>query len=326
MKLASCLVNPRAGRETELNYEAAPSPKRIAVVGAGPAGLAFATVATERGHRVTLFDAADSIGGQFNLAKRIPGKEEFHETLRYFATRLDMLGVELCLATSVDADLLAAGEFDEIVCATGIDPRRPPIPGVDHAKVTGYIDVLTGQREVGSRVAIIGAGGIGFDVAQFITQSGPSSSSSVERFAREWGIDFERHPRGGVTGVEPLVERADRQVWLLQRKAGSPGKGLGRTTGWTHKLLLQRRGVQMLGGVDYRKIDDAGLHIVVNGEEQVLDVDTVIVCAGQEPQRSLHDALAERGIPSHLLGGASDASELDAKRAIREASELAAVI
>lgn len=326
MQLASCLVNPRAGRETELNFLPAKRPQRIAVVGAGPAGLAFSTLAAERGHRVTLYDAAPAIGGQFNLARRIPGKEEFDETLRYFSTRLTLLGVDLRLGAAVDAAHLAGQGFDAIICATGIVPRRPAIPGIDHPMVMSYVDVLTGPRLPGSRVAIMGAGGIGFDVAQFITQHGPSASTDPALFGREWGIDFARHPRGGVTGVVPQVERAEREVWLLQRKPGSPGKGLGRTTGWTHKLLLQRRGVHMLGGVDYRRIDDAGLHATIDGEERLLEVDTVIVCAGQEPQRELHDALAARGVVAHLLGGASDASSLDAKLAIRQAAELAAVI
>lgn len=326
MKLASCLVNPRAARETELNYLPAANPRNIAVVGAGPAGMAFATIAAERGHRLTLFDASREIGGQFNLAKRIPGKEEFHETLRYFATRMERLGVELRLGRRVDARQLAGLGFDEIVCATGIEPRLPEVPGIDHPMVMRYIDVLAGLKQPGKRVAIMGAGGIGFDVAQFITQHGPSASTDTALFAREWGIDFARHPRGGVTGVKPVADRADREVWLLQRKPGSPGKGLGRTTGWTHKLLLQRRGVQMLGGVEYRRIDDEGLLVEMAGKQQLLPVDSVIVCAGQLPQRTLHDELATLGVSSHLLGGAADARDLDAKRAIQQAAELASVI
>ena len=326
MKLASCLVNPRAARETELAFLPTGNPKRIAVVGAGPAGMAFACIAAERGHAVSLFDASAQIGGQFNLARRIPGKEEFDETIRFFATRLRRLAVEMRFNTRVDPDLIAAGGFDEVVCATGIEPRIPAIPGMEHPMVAGYIDVLTGARTPGRKVAIMGAGGIGFDVAQFVTQHGPSAATDPALFAREWGIDFANHPRGGVTGVPPRVDHADREVWLLQRKPGSPGRGLGRTTGWTHKLLLQRRGVHMLGGVDYRRIDDSGLHIAVDGKDMLLPVDTVIVCAGQQPQRRLHDDLAARGIASRLLGGASDATSLDAQRAIREAAELAAVL
>jgi 2,4-dienoyl-CoA reductase (NADPH2) len=325
-KQVSCLVNPRACNETLLRYEPTRSPKRVAVVGAGPAGLAFATVAAERGHRVTLFDAADEIGGQFNLAKRIPGKEEFSETLRYFRRRLEVTGVEVRLRTRVDADALAAGGFDEVVVATGIEPRRPDIPGIDHPKVAGYIDVITGRRVPGRRVAIVGAGGIGFDVADLVSHEGPSAALDREVFAREWGIDFVNHPRGGVTGVEPRVAAADRTVWLLQRKTDPMGATLGRTTGWTHRITLSRRGVKMVNGVEYVRIDDAGLHARVNGEPVLFDADTVIVCAGQLPLRTLHDALRARGVEARLVGGAFEAAELDAKRAIDQASRLAAEV
>ncbi len=320
----SCLVNPRACNETTLHYPPTTRPRRIAVVGAGPAGLACATVAAERGHRVTLFDAASEIGGQFNLAKRIPGKEEFHETLRYYRRMIELHRIELRLDTHVDAASLRSQGFDEVVVATGIVPRRPEIEGIGHAKVVGYIDALTGRRPIGERVAIIGAGGIGFDVAEFITHSGPSSALHVDEFAREWGIDFERHPRGGVSGVRPQVRPAARSVVLLQRKTEPVGKGLGRTTGWTHRATLHKRGVRMLNGVDYRRIDDAGLHATVQGEPKLFEVDTVIVCAGQLPARGLYEALRKEGIAATCIGGAFEAGELDARRAIDQASRLAA--
>ncbi|MFM1989807.1 MAG: 2,4-dienoyl-CoA reductase [Pseudomonadota bacterium] len=321
----SCLVNPRACNETLLRYEPARVPKRIAVVGAGPAGLAYATVAAERGHRVTLFEAATEIGGQFNLAKRIPGKEEFHETLRYFRRRLEVTGVEQRLGTRVDAATLVAQGFDEVVVATGIVPRRPDIPGIDHPMVAGYIDVITGRRAVGRRVAIVGAGGIGFDVAELVSHAGPSAALDREVFAREWGIDFANHPRGGVTGVEPRVTAAERTVWLLQRRSDPVGATLGRTTGWTHRMTLNRRGVRMVNGVEYVRIDDAGLHATVNGAPVLFDADTVIVCAGQLSQRTLHDELVALGAKAALVGGAHEAAELDAKRAIDQACRLAAV-
>ncbi len=323
-QLTSCLVNARACRETEITIAPAAATKRIAVVGAGPAGLAFATIAAERGHAVTLFDAAEEIGGQFNLAKRIPGKEEFYETLRYFGRMLDLRGVDLRLGVRVSASDLAG--FDEVVLATGIKPRTPEMPGIDHPKVARYIDVITGKAQVGQKVAIMGAGGIGFDVAELITHEGVSSALSIDTFAREWGIDFKNHPRGGVTGIEPKVASNGREVTLLQRKASAVGKDLGRTTGWTHRITLQRRGVHMLAGVDYRRIDDAGLHVAIEGEERVLDVDTVIVCAGQEPARELYNDLAAQGREAHLIGGAYEAGALDAKRAIKQATELAVAI
>jgi len=322
-KLTSCLVNPRACRETELVISPTEMPLRIAVVGAGPAGLAYATTAAERGHQVTLFEAADDIGGQFNLARRIPGKEEFSETLRYFRRRIALLGITLRLSTRADAATLKAEGFDEVVVATGIEPRRPEIEGIDHPKAVSYVDVIMGRAPVGKTVAIMGAGGIGFDVAELVTHAGTSAALDIDVFAKEWGIDFQNHPRGGVTGVIPEVARADREVFLMQRKAAGLGKSLGKTTGWTHRLTLQRRGVKMVGGVEYLKIDDEGLHTLVNGEPTLFPVDTVIICAGQVPHRALHEALVELGMKSTLIGGADEAGELDAKRAINQATELA---
>jgi 2,4-dienoyl-CoA reductase (NADPH2) len=322
----SCLVNPRACNETLLNYRQVSAPKRIAVVGAGPAGLAFATAAAQRGHRVTLIDAAAEIGGQFNLAKRIPGKEEFHETLRYYRRMVDKLGITLRLKTRADAQNLKTDAFDEVVVATGIAPRRPDIAGIEHPKVVSYIDAILGRRAIGKRVAIIGAGGIGFAVAELVSHQGTSGAVDIEVFAREWGIDFQNHPRGGVTGVVPQVAKAEREVILMQRKDDALGKTLGRTTGWTHRLVLKRRGVQMVGGVEYLKIDDAGLHTRVNGERRLYAVDTVIVCAGQTPLRTLFDELQAGGVKAHLVGGAFEAAELDAKRAIDQASRLAAEV
>ncbi|MEZ5512091.1 MAG: NADPH-dependent 2,4-dienoyl-CoA reductase [Gammaproteobacteria bacterium] len=325
-RLTTCLVNPRACYETELNFLPVQSAKKIAVVGAGPAGLAFSVNAAARGHQVTLFDSAAEIGGQFNVAKRIPGKEEFHETLRYYRRQIELTGVNLQLNHRVTADELVAGEYDDVVLATGVTPRTPDIKGIDHPMVIGYLDAILGRKPVGKRIAIIGAGGIGFDVAELISHKGVSSGVSLEVFAREWGVDFEHHPRGGVAGVTPQVEKADREIWLLQRKTTPVGAGLGRTTGWTHKILLERRDVRMLNGVDYQRIDDEGLHITVGGQAQTLPVDTVIVCAGQEPQRELHAALEAAGQKVHLIGGADVAAELDAKRAINQASWLAAEI
>ena len=323
-KRASCLVNPRAAAETELNYLPTTAPKRIAVVGAGPAGLACATVAAQRGHAVTLFDAAARIGGQFNLARRIPGKEEFDETLRYFGQRITETGVELRLDTRVEAAQLAG--FDAIVLATGIVPRQAGFPGSDHPAVAGYVDVLNGRVVAGRRVAVIGAGGIGFDVAEFLVQDGPSPSLDPARWRAEWGVDFDGNSRGGL--ARPRPEAPAREVWLLQRSPGRPGKRLGKTTGWIHRATLKAKGVHMLGGVRYLGMDDQGLHIEVDGTPRRLPVDTVVVCAGQEPRRELHDALLALGtpVPVHLIGGADVAAELDAKRAIDQGSRLAAAL
>lgn len=321
-KRATCLVNPRAAYETELVYRPTAAPKRIAVVGAGPAGLACATVAAERGHAVTLFDAASEIGGQFNVAKRIPGKEEFHETLRYFRHRLADTGVDVRLETRVDATALAG--FDEVVVATGISPRKVDFPGADHPMVVSYLDVLQGRVTAAERVAIIGAGGIGFDVGEFLVHHGQSPSLDTARWMAEWGVDPTFEKRGAL--VTPQPEAPARKVWLLQRSPGKPGARLGKTTGWIHRATLKARQVTMLGGVEYLGVDDAGLRIRVDGTEQLLDVGTVVVCAGQEPQRALADALRGEGRSVHVIGGADVAAELDAKRAIDQGSRLAAAL
>ncbi len=325
-KSVSCLVNPRAAHETLLNYLPTPAAKNIAVVGAGPAGMSYATVAAERGHRVTLFDAASEIGGQFNLAKQIPGKEEFYETLRYYRNMLQKHQVNVRLNERVTAEDLSGKSFDHVVVATGITPRKPNIEGIDHPSVVSYIDVIQGNCHVGKTVAVIGAGGIGFDVSELIMHKGISAALDRDVFAREWGIDFDNHPRGGVTGVVPQVERADRQVYLLQRKSSPVGRGLGKTTGWTHRISLAQRGVVMLNSVEYLKIDDDGLHITRDGAPSVLEVDTIIICAGQLPFRSLYDNLLALGQDVSLVGGAYEAAELDAKAAISQASYMAAQI
>ena len=321
-KITSCLVNPRACNETELVIAPTAAPKRLAVVGAGPAGLAFATTAAERGHQVTLFEADDQIGGQFNLAKTIPGKEEFHETLRYFRKRIELTGVTLRTGHRVTAEELAAGGFDAVILATGVVPREPEIAGRDHPKVLGYLDVLRDRKPVGDRVAIIGAGGIGFDVAELLTHGETHGPDSIKDFARDWGVDTNPATPGGLG--KPAPRPAARQVQLLQRKAGRPGAGLGKTTGWIHRAALQARGVTMTGGVTYERIDDDGLVVTAGGETRVIPADSVVICAGQEPERSLAAALEAAGCTVHLIGGADLALELDAKRAIDQGTRLAA--
>ncbi|MFM1712471.1 oxidoreductase [Aeromonas salmonicida] len=325
-KRASCLVNPRACFETELTFGRVPQPKKLAVVGAGPAGLAFACYAAERGHQVSLFDQASEIGGQFNFAKQIPGKEEFHETLRYFARRLEKCGVELYLGQRQSAESLLGGGFDEVILATGIRPRTPNIPGIEHPKVLNYIDVLRDHKPVGQKVAVIGAGGIGFDVAEYLVEKKANSGTDGHRdhWLKEWGIDKQLGERGGL--ITPEIDAPERQIWLLQRKESKVGDGLGKTTGWIHRTVLKNRKVQMLSGVQYLGIDDEGLHIQIGEAKQCLPVDQVIICAGQEPLKELQAGLQAAGKPVHIIGGADVAAELDAKRAIRQGAELAAVI
>ncbi|PKM22754.1 MAG: NADPH-dependent 2,4-dienoyl-CoA reductase [Gammaproteobacteria bacterium HGW-Gammaproteobacteria-14] len=323
LKRASCLVNPQACYETELVYLKTRKPKRIAVVGAGPAGLAAATVAAERGHDVTLFDASDRIGGQFNMAARIPGKEEFWETIRYFKTRIEKTGVNLVLNRRVNDGELEKEGFEEIIIATGVLPRRPAITGADHPMVMLYTDVLQGKRTVGNRVALIGAGGIGFDVGEFLAHDATAQQPQpLEDWMQEWGMNFHSDQPGGLERGAP--HPSARKIYLLQRKASALGKDLGRTSGWVHRAVLKMKGVEMIGGVSYDRIDDKGLHITVGGESQLLEVDNVVLCAGQESLRELYQEKSTGKAHYHLIGGAELAAELDAKRAIRQGSELAA--
>ena len=321
---ASCMVNPRACHETELKIEPARVRKRVAVIGAGPAGMACAATLAERGHAVTLIDKEQRIGGQFNYAKRIPGKEEFHETLRYFGNRLVDLGVEVQLGREADAASLRADGYDEIVLATGITPRQITFDGSDDARVLGYLDVLARDRPVGPRVAIIGAGGIGFDVAEFLTEHAPSPTTDVTRWTREWGVDMQLEHRGGLLPAQP--EAPARQIWLLQRSEGRPGARLNKTTGWVHRATLKAKRVAMLGGVSYQRFDQEGLHISVDGASQILPVDNVVICAGQEPNRGLAETLRAAGLNPRVIGGADVAAELDAKRAIDQGTRLAATL
>jgi len=321
--MTSCLVNPRACHETELYITATTNVKKIAVVGAGPAGLSAATTAASRGHQVTLFDSASEIGGQFNIAKQIPGKEEFFETLRYYGRQIELTGVDLQLNRRVTAEQLNNGGFDEVIIATGISPRMPAIEGINHPKVMDYLDVIGAKKSVGQKVAIIGAGGIGFDTAEYITHAGESTSQNIPAFMKEWGIDMTFGSRSGIEGVTAQPEPSPREVYLLQRKTTRVGKGLGKTTGWIHRAGLAMKGVRMMPGCDYSHIDDQGLHITVGDNTQILDVDTIIICAGQDPLRELVDGL---NLPHHLIGGADEAGELDAKRAIDQGTRLAAAM
>ena len=320
-KVTSCLVNPRACHETKMPILPATTRKNLAVVGAGPAGLAFAINAAARGHQVTLFDGSAEIGGQFNVAKQIPGKEEFYETLRYYRRMIDVTGVTLRLNHRVTADDLL--NFDETILATGITPRTPPIEGIDHPKVLTYLDVLRDKAPVGQRVAIIGCGGIGFDTAMYLSQPGNPTSQNIAEFCVEWGIDTSLQQAGGLRPEGPHLARSPRQIVMLQRKASKPGEGLGKTTGWIHRTTLLSRGVKMIPAVSYQKIDDAGLHVEIGGEPQLLAVDNVIICAGQEPNRTLQGPLLAAGKTVHLIGGSDVAGELDARRAIAQGTKLA---
>lgn len=325
MKIATCLVNPRACYETELIFKDAQVQKNIAVIGAGPAGLSFAVYAADRGHQVKIFEASHQIGGQFNIAKTVPGKEEFYETLRYFARQIELRpNIELILNHKATYEELSQANFDEIVVATGVTPRQLQFEGIDHPKVLSYLQVLKERVPVGQRVAIIGAGGIGFDTAEYLTHEGESGSLNPEKFYEEWGIDTQYEHVGGLK--QPKVETSEREIYLLQRKTAVVGAGLGKTTGWIHRAGLKNRQVKMLAGVQYDKVDDQGLHITINGQPSVLEVDHVVICAGQESFTAMYDQLKTDGKNVHLIGGAKEAGELDAKRAIRQGAELAAVL
>ena len=325
MKIATCLVNPRACYETELIFKETNVAKNIAVIGAGPAGLSFAIYAANRGHHVTIFEAAAQIGGQFNIAKTIPGKEEFYETLRYFKRQIELQPrIKLLLNRKATFEQLVSAEFDDIVVATGVTPSQLNIPGIDHPKVLSYLDVLRERKPVGQRVAIIGAGGIGFDTAELLSHGAESGSVNPEKFYDEWGIDTDYENVGGLKPAH--VEQPQREIYLLQRKPASVGSSLGKTTGWIHRTGLKHRHVKMIAGASYERIDDQGLHIVVNDKPALLEVDQIIICAGQESHTAMFDELKAAGKSVHLIGGAKEAGELDAKRAIRQGAELAAVI
>jgi len=318
-KICSCLVNPRAGFETELNYHLTQNKKNIAVVGAGPAGLSAATIAAQCGHKVKLYEASNEIGGQFNMAKQIPGKEEFAETLRYYNKQIELNGVELYLNTKFTLETLQQNNFDEVLICTGVKARIPQIEGIKHQKVLSYIDVLLHKKPVGEKVAIIGAGGIGFDVAEYLSTTN-SPTLNVAHYMEEWGVDMAYENAGAITLPKP--EASPREIYLLKRSAGKHGKNLGKTTGWIHRASLKMKEVKMLANIEYLKIDDKGLHINIEGEYQLLPVDNVIICAGQEPERTLYEQIKDTNTLVHLIGGAHEAKELDAKVAIDQAARL----
>jgi 2,4-dienoyl-CoA reductase (NADPH2) len=321
-RICSCLVNPRACHETEITIEPAANAKRIAVVGGGPAGLSYAETAAVRGHKVTLFESAARLGGQFNLARIIPGKSDYEETIRYFEARLDILGVDIRLNERATVEDLGGGDFDEVILATGVTPRQVELEGIDHPKVLSYLDVLQGKAEVGKRVAIMGAGGIGFDIAEFLVST--HNDDEADAFFAQWGVDTKSQTAGGLLPDGPAPDEPAREVFLLQRKAGKTGAGLGKTTGWIHRSELKLKNVKSISAVTYQRIDDEGIHILIGEEAEVLDVDNVVICAGQEPLRELQAGLVAKGMTVHLIGGADVAAELDARRAIDQGIRLAA--
>ncbi len=324
LKIASCLVNPRACHETELALTPAKKPQKLAVVGAGPAGLSFAVAAAQRGHVVTLYERDDRIGGQFNLAIQIPTKTEYIETIRYYHKQIERTGVNLQLNTVATTDAFLTRHYDAVVLSTGVTPRKADIPGGDHAMVLSYLDVLAKNCKVGKRVAIVGAGGIGFDVADYLTHPDGTREQGIGDYLKTWGIDQDYRLRGGLSAEGLQIKSSEREIYLLQRSESKIGERLGKTTGWILRLTLNQRGVQMISGVQYRRIDDGGLHVTINGENRQLEVDNVIICAGQEPLQDLYEPLKQQNIPVYLIGGAERASGLDAKRAIDQGTRLAA--